>query len=232
MRRRLRGIWMGCMSALLLATLVCANVFAAGSGVTYDGNARSFIFTPGSEENPTDLFDDFKDIMPGGTYTQSITVKNDADSGVDIRIYLRSLGGTEDAQELLGWLNLTVEAEDGSVLFDAAPSETADLTDWVALGYLSAGGQVVLNLTLTVDIAMGNDLQNAAAEVTWEFMVEEIESAAKTGDSGVSVWLIVLLIAAVVVIVLLVVLKCTGKKEETQEAVEATEADKEKEQTE
>ena len=59
------------ISSLVLAlVLVCGTTaisFAADatSHVTYKGKAEQFIFQPGSKYSPTDLFTDFKGVMPG-----------------------------------------------------------------------------------------------------------------------------------------------------------------------
>ena len=71
--------------AVLLSSTV--TVFAADGKVTYSGNAGNFVFEPGSEHSLTDLFPNFKGVMPGDTLTQKITVKNDADNKVKVKIY-------------------------------------------------------------------------------------------------------------------------------------------------
>ena len=69
---------------LLLSSTV--TVFAADGKVTYSGNAGSFVFEPGSDHSLTDLFPNFKGVMPGDTLTQMITVKNDADNKGKVKI--------------------------------------------------------------------------------------------------------------------------------------------------
>ena len=74
------------LTVLVLVLSSVLPVYAADGKVSYDGKAKEFIFAPGSDYSPTDLFSNFKDVMPGDTLTQKIKVK----------IYIRSLGAHED----------------------------------------------------------------------------------------------------------------------------------------
>ena len=66
----------------LFVTVIMLFSFAqtvSASEVTYSGNSGDFVFTPGSDYSPTDLFSNFKSVMPGDNITQGITVKNEAE---------------------------------------------------------------------------------------------------------------------------------------------------------
>lgn len=161
------------MLSLLMST--AATVFAAGT-VTYDGNAKEFIFAPGSDYSPTDLFENFKNVMPGDSITQQITVKNDSSNGVKIKIYMRSLGAHEDSVDFLSQLHMTVaksEYNTMAYMFDAEADQTDGLTDWVPLGILYSGGEVNLDITLEVPVELNNEYQEAIGYLDWQFKVEE-----------------------------------------------------------
>lgn len=200
---------------LLLSSTV--PVFAADGKVTYSGNAGSFVFEPGGDRSLTDLFPNFKGVMPGDTLTQKITVKNDADNKVKVKIYVRSLGAHEDSVEFLSQLGLKVqksEENEMAYMFDAAANETAQLTDWVCLGTLYSGGEVNLDVTLNVPISLDNAFQNKAGFLDWEFMVEEFPvdpgdpSPPQTGDhTAIGLWIGGLLLSAFIIILLILARK-------------------------
>ena len=208
-----------CLSLIVMTTALTVNRISAQDGnVTYDGNAKDFIFAPGSEYSPTDLFAEFKDLMPGDSVSQKITIDNDISKEVKIKIYMRSLGADQQSQEFLSQLSLTVVQDGKTNLFDAPASETAQLTDWVYLGTLYSGGKIDLDVTVSVPITLGNDFQDAVGKLTWEFMVEELPvettDPRPTGDnSNIYVAMTVMSVSAAA---LSVVLALKKKKEQEQ----------------
>ena len=162
--------------ALAMLWSITAAVYA-DSSVTYIEYAKKFIFEPGSDYSPTDLFPNFKNVLPGDSLTQKITVRNVRENDVKVKIYLRALGPVEGSEDFLSQLHMTVaKSEDNTMayMFDATADQTAGLTDWVLLGTLYSGGEVNLEITLDVPITMGNEFQSAAGYLQWQFMVEEL----------------------------------------------------------
>ena len=202
---------------LLIVSIIALSsvlpVYASDGKVTYSGNAGNFVFEPGSDHSLTDLFPNFKDVMPGDTLTQQITVKNNADNKVKVKIYIRSLGAHENSVDFLSQLGLKVaksEENKMAYMFDAKANETAQLTDWVCLGTLYSGGEVNLDVTLTVPVELDNEFQNDVGYLDWEFMIEEfpIEEGdpkpPQTGDnSHMGLWFALTIGSLTMLIILL-----------------------------
>lgn len=165
---------------IILFVAVPFRALAQGS-VTYDGNAKKFIFAPGTTDHPTDLFDGFKGVMPGDTLTQFIDIKNQ-ELGGKVTLYVRAKAPQAAATQFLGKLQLQVKLEGEKLLFSAPADATAGLTDWVCLGTFYAGGTTRLDLTLSVPIDLDDEFQHAQGSVIWEFRADELPL--QPGDPG------------------------------------------------
>lgn len=200
------------LAAVAAACGLTVSVYGAGT-VTYNADADKFIFEPGSAYAPTDLFSEYKGVMPGDSIKQDITVKNDSSNGVKVKMYIRSRGAREDSVDFLSRLHLTVEKaaeNEMAYMFDAAADRTDGMTDWVYLGTLYSGGEVNLVLKLDVPIDLGDEYQDATGYIDWEFKVEELPVEPEdplpphTGDdSHVYLYAILALLSAAALVILI-----------------------------
>ena len=185
---------------LLLSTLPASAI----SNVTYEGGAEHFVFLPGSEYSDSDLFENFKGVMPGDVIIQRITVKNTSDK--QVRIYMRADLIEEKHRDFLDKLNLQVACK-SEYIFDAAPSQTGQLTQNTLLGTFKTAGSVELVVTLTVPLDLGNEYMNTMGIVPWTFLIEEVpeDDTPHTGDDfELGTWLIaagMILVAIAVVLI-------------------------------
>ena len=180
-------MWIRCLTAVAVTVMVLISAItcSADSSVTYTGNAGDFIFAPGSKESPTDLFENFKDAMPGDVLTQQIVIQNKADKQVDVEIFLKSLGADEASKAFLKQLSLSVKEVGGKELASGTAAEAADLSDFVSLGKFPSGGTTTLEVTLKIPADLSNEYASALGKVNWQFKVEEkpVEVPVVTGDT-------------------------------------------------
>lgn len=217
--------------ALLCAVLaVLSAVPASALGtVTYEGASEKFIFEPGSKYSPTDLFTEYKNVMPGAKLEQEILIKNDVSNKVKVKIYMRALGPTKGTDEyvseefnneFLSKLQLDVSVRDGEKLFSAPANETDGLTEWVCLGTFYSGAEVYLDVLLTVPLSLGNEYQNAIGFLDWQFRVEELpiepdDPSIETGDDNlIAVMGVAACVSVAVIIFLIVPLRKRREQEE------------------
>ncbi len=178
-------------------------ILAQDSNVEYRGRAESFVIMP----EDTDLFQNFKNVMPGDKLMQDIRVANESTNIMPARIYLRAEPIDPNDQAFLEQLTLRVEHQTFGVLSEDLASETAGLTENVLLGVFFPGMEENLLVTLDVPLEMGNEFQNAVGKVVWVFTVEEddLPPLPQTGLRQNSIWLITLLLGSGSILLLLLV---------------------------
>ena len=208
--------------AVLLTLLILAPSALALSTVQYVGGAEKFIFKPGTEESPTDLFAKFKDVIPGDSLTETIEVRNDLKSDTNIRLYLKSLGPQEDTDEFLSQLHMTVNRRGMAKIFNTTLDRTGQLSDWRYVGTIKPGNRMLIDLTLEVPIEMGNEFQEKMGYVDWVFRIEEIdaddtedwENVPETGDKNDLIFYGGLILLSVIALIFLIFGKKKKKEEE------------------
>lgn len=219
-----------------IASLVMMLVLLLGIGapayadgiVSYQGGAEKFVFLPGSSYTDTDLFDGFKNVMPGDTLTQTVEVRNRFLNTGSVRIYLRAVAHDEQTNPLSSAVaasgetvatmsdflsQLYMEVWQGDkCIYTGSPDELDGLKNNVLLGTIPRFKSTTLTVKLQVPAELGNEYANRVGEVDWVFTAEELDPQGnpKTGDtSNLTLWIVVMVVclAAIAVVAFLVLKK-------------------------
>lgn len=157
----------------------------------------------------SDLFENFKGLMPGDVVTQEIEVKNWG--GIHARVWLRADPVSEQDYDFLNQLKLTVTASD-SEIFEATAgvqdglAPTEDRPYGIPLGVFKHGGKADLLATIEVPVELGSEYMNREGIVPWTFTIEKIDmdETPETGDAfSLWVWAAVAVVLAAGIVFLL-----------------------------
>ena len=173
---------------MLLAVMsMTVTAFAASSSITFEGFSKGFDFRPGSEYTQTDLFGNFKNVMPGDTVTETITFTNSAADCDFVNLYMRAETHDETANPLSEKVaeaetvvtmtdflsKLSMKVWNGTeLIYDASPDQLDGLKNNKLLGTFRTGETATLKVELSVPIELGNEYANRVGEVDWVFHVE------------------------------------------------------------
>ena len=171
----------------LLLTVSLATSAFASSSITFKGFSAGFDFQPGSEYTETDLFDGFKNVMPGDTVTDTITFTNEATDCDYVNLYMRAEAHDEAGNPLSEKVaeketmatmteflsKLSMKVWNGTeLIYDASPDQLDGLQNNTLLGTFHTGDTTTLKVELTVPIELDNRFANRVGEVDWIFHVE------------------------------------------------------------
>lgn len=172
---------------LLLVMSFATTAFAADSSITFTGFSSGFEFQPGSEYTETDLFQNFKNVMPGDTVTETITFTNSATDCDFVNLYMRAeahdeaanplspkVAKTETVATMTEFLSkLSMKVWNGTeLIYDASPDQLDGLKSNKFLGTFRTGETATLKVELSVPIELDNKYANRVGEVDWIFHVE------------------------------------------------------------
>lgn len=174
------------VTGILFATSIAGFALTATKQVTEGPAVTLANKTSGGVEftfnrPDTDLFDNFKGVVPGDVLTQEITVKDNTKNisgGSAFNIYLyaencekeRIGGGDPVPEDLFEKLKFTV-TKDGTQL---DLKKTGADSKGVNLGKFSYGDAKKLTVTLNVPIELGNEYQNCKGKINWYFYAEQV----------------------------------------------------------
>lgn len=169
--------------------------FGREPGVIYDGKEKSFTFVNTEE---TDLFREFKDVIPGDVLTQKIKLYCQNISSTT-NLFLKA--SIDDAVDLPDGITLTVYSGENIISHGSADA-TNGLDEYVLLGTVSKDGEIDLSVVLTVPRSIGNEISYVEKNIDWQFAVQVLDEDKKpiispvTGDtSNPWLWFVILLVS-------------------------------------
>ena len=172
---------------LLVVMSISVTAFAASPSITFEGFSKGFDFQPGSEYTETDLFNSFKNVMPGDVLTETITFTNSATDCDFVNLYMRAEAHDETENPLSHKVaekatvatmteflsKLSMKVWNGTeLIYDASPDQLDGLKDNKLLGTFRTGETATLKVELSVPIELDNRFANRVGEVDWIFHVE------------------------------------------------------------
>lgn len=200
------------------------------SNVTYQYGTDAFIVLPESN----DLFGNFKGVMPGDTRTQTITVKNENETAVNIWLYALPAdisdfedadGATAEHQKVLSddlVQKLTVKivnAKTGKTLYEGKLVGKDDIYNMQSaenalyLGEFVKGDMTDLEVTLAVPAELDNAYADSIAKIRWIFVAssEPDEPPPPLTGQDITPYFILggVVLASLILVIILVIL---GKK--------------------
>ena len=193
------------MFAVVMILSLRVTAFAKDTAITFKGLTEGFEGAVGSEYTDTDLFNNFKDVMPGDKLTETIQIKNESTDCDYIKLYLKAEAHDEEANPLT--YSETFENTDGKdqggidgerdetvatmsdflaqlsmkiyngdeLIYEATPDELDGLKESVLLGTLRKGESAVLTVELEVPITLDNKYAYRVGEVDWIFKTEVLD---------------------------------------------------------
>ena len=200
---------------MALALVLSLSVPAFASSVTFEGKSQGFALDGHNQLTATDLFGNFKNLMPGDSVSETITIQNVARDCDYIKLYIRAvphgsgngLSGEvaeiEDSvasmQDFLSQLYMEVY-QGSSRIYSGSPDELDGFRDNVYLGQYKKNQGTTLTVTLNVPVDLDNEYSFRAGEVDWVFTVECYDESGKLIQTGQNNWPIAVLLSLGVVV--------------------------------
>lgn len=161
------------MLAVVLAGLaVPLSAWADAPSIVYDGGSRTLTVS-GSVEG-SDLFDNFKSLMPGDERSQDIGVEVKS-IDAPVRLFIKAEVDEQTAEDLSG-LTLMATYRDATGERRVKEASVGKLfAEGVQIATFDSADTGTLALELKVPASVGNELADATKQIPWKITVEDDE---------------------------------------------------------
>ena len=199
-----------------LAVPTFAQTAQSAADIVYQGKKKLVITPKDGHHTDSDLFGEFKGVMPGDTLTETITFKNESATARTkyVKLYIVAVPHGQDnlpvdehitdvdaMNAFLSNFTMTV-AQGTKQIFSGKPNAVGSFGGTgCLLGTFRKGESTTLTVTLSLDIQADNTVANGEGEVDWKFIAEEYTRSTKppmvtpgkliqTGQLNWPVWLL------------------------------------------
>lgn len=166
--------------------------FSSNAVLYYNGNTKEFTYF---NLDKKDVFDDFKDMMPGDTRSQTLTVRaGNIKPGTKLYLKLNS----NINEEVLKYINISVYENDKLL-----PS----IDDTIEIYNFTKDDVLTMKVVVEVPEEVSNDAAELVAHLKWSFMIEEDGNTIevpRTYDSFNMIKYISMILVSLVMIVILI----------------------------
>lgn len=165
----------------------------------YNGNTNKFSYI---NTNNTELFDSFKELMPGDTAEESILFKGtNIKEGSTLYIEVKD-------DEILDFVNVEVYEDENLV--------TSNPTNETILKALNKNEEFEIKIKLKVDENVGNEIENLEKKLNISFVIKNPNGdviSPKTGDSSRLLINLIIMVISLVGIIYTIFYKRNHEKE-------------------
>lgn len=169
----------------------------------YNGNTKEFTYF---NLDKKDVFDSFKDMMPGDTRTQTLSVRA-GDIKPGTRMYLKL--NSDINAEILKYINVYVYENDKLL-----PS----IDDTIEIYNFTKDDAFTMKVVVEVPEEVNNEAADLVAHLKWTFMIEEdgnTEEVPRTYDGfNMIKYISMILVSLVMIVILIFKIKDNTLKEE------------------
>lgn len=181
------------LMALVLALSLGVTAFAQdvqpAADIVYQGEKKLIITPKAGHHTDTDLFGNFKDMMPGDSRTETITFRNESTTRRTnyVKLYIvavphgqenlpvdtQHITDVDAMHEFLANFTMTVKQGDKEI-FSGTPDDVGTFGgSGCLLGTFRKNEGTTLTVTLSLNIEAGNTVADQEGEVDWKFVAEE-----------------------------------------------------------
>jgi len=191
------------LGIIIYSCIKISPSFSSDAVLYYNGNTKEFTYF---NLDKKDVFDDFKDMIPGDVRSQTLTVRaGDIKPGTSLYLKLHS----DINKEVLKYINISVYENDKLL---------SSNEDMIKVYNFTKDDVFTMKVVVEVPTSVGNEVEDLVAHLKWSFMIEEdgnIEEVPRTYDGfNMLLYIGMIIVSLVMIIISIIKIKDNTLKDE------------------